>query len=379
MNKYIEYYSKKNVSPVKQDISDISGHIERRLALYRLLGVTPATLKGSRVLEVGPGSGYNSVVTASCKPAEYSLVEPNLTGYREMLELFGRFDFSGTRLSFNNVTLENFNEKPFDVVLCEGLIPGLDDKAGFLKKLTCFAEDKGSVLVITCIDTISIFFENARRYLAKKIIDKHGITDFDKQVDHLCVIFEKHLKTLKGVTRFTTDWVIDAILNPAAANHDFSFRDAMEVLRDDFFFLGASPDIFTNTVWYKNLPHDPKDYNNIYETQFAELWHNLIHYKISEQPREAEKNIKLFNICTEFNDAINKNIFENADNDGKIISLLSDAAENLSSAANVYEAIRQFTDILNSECFNADEMMQKYPLFCEAFGRGQQYFSFVRK
>lgn len=378
MNKYLEFYGQKQVSPVKQDISEFDRHTGRRHALYRALGITPMTIKGKKVLEVGPGSGHNSIVTAMCSPAEYHLVEPNKTGYEEMRTIFGRYDFKDTKLLFNNLMLEDFKESDFDIVLCEGLLPGLDNKTDFLNLLKSKAEKTGSILVITCIDCVSIFFENTRRYLAKVILDKQGITDFDEQVSRLSGIFEGHLKTLKGVSRFTADWVIDAILNPAAANHDFSFADAMEILRDDFYYFGASPDFFTNTMWYKHLPADCQGHNSHYETQFFRIWHNFIHYQLSEHERDEKLNFRLYELCTEFNLKVNSFISGEKGMEPEIYSLLGRIADNMKNCEAVGSAIDEFISILDGECFDAEEMLKKYPGYCASFGRGQQYFSFVK-
>ena len=60
-NKWIEYYSEKRISPVKQDISDMDRHLAKREKLYRQLGVPSIFFEGKKVLEVGPGSGYNTL------------------------------------------------------------------------------------------------------------------------------------------------------------------------------------------------------------------------------------------------------------------------------------------------------------------------------
>ena len=61
----LEFYRRHQISPVRQDIRDLGAHFGRRTALYRHLGILPAFLRGRTVLEVGPGSGFNSLHTAS--------------------------------------------------------------------------------------------------------------------------------------------------------------------------------------------------------------------------------------------------------------------------------------------------------------------------
>lgn len=37
---HLEFYKKNKISPVRQDISDLSRHLDRRGSLYRYLGLT---------------------------------------------------------------------------------------------------------------------------------------------------------------------------------------------------------------------------------------------------------------------------------------------------------------------------------------------------
>lgn len=60
-NKFIEYYGQHGISPVKQDITEINKHYARREKLYRQLGIPCIAFEGKRILEVGPGSGYNTL------------------------------------------------------------------------------------------------------------------------------------------------------------------------------------------------------------------------------------------------------------------------------------------------------------------------------
>ena len=87
----VDFYRRYGISPVHQDISDLPRHFARRAALYRHLGILPAFVRGRSVIEVGPGSGFNSLYTASLGPSRYVLVEGNPRGVRDMTTLFGQF------------------------------------------------------------------------------------------------------------------------------------------------------------------------------------------------------------------------------------------------------------------------------------------------
>lgn len=60
-NGWLEYYGEHEISPVRQDLSDINLHFAKREKLYRQLGLPGIAFEGKKILEVGPGSGYNTL------------------------------------------------------------------------------------------------------------------------------------------------------------------------------------------------------------------------------------------------------------------------------------------------------------------------------
>lgn len=98
-----EFYIRNQVLPESQDISELDLHFQRRAALYSHLGIPPLFLKGSSVLEIGPGNGENSLFTLSCKPDKYVLIEPNSSGLEKTKQLLDNSRFS----SFSSITYLN--------------------------------------------------------------------------------------------------------------------------------------------------------------------------------------------------------------------------------------------------------------------------------
>ena len=93
MRPFVDFYGQHRISPVTQDISDLTGHFERRESLYRHVGIVPGLISGKSVIEFGPGSGYNSIYTSSLKPRRYVLVDGNPTGLettRSLLEEYAQ-------------------------------------------------------------------------------------------------------------------------------------------------------------------------------------------------------------------------------------------------------------------------------------------------
>ena len=60
-NDYLSYYGEHCISPVRQNIDELSLHYTRRRKLYRQLGMPCRIFENANVLEVGPGGGFNSL------------------------------------------------------------------------------------------------------------------------------------------------------------------------------------------------------------------------------------------------------------------------------------------------------------------------------
>ena len=68
---FVDYYNKHNVIPVRQNLDDFGYFLFRRDYLYRTLGIPLRQLSGRRVIEFGPGGGYNAVATSHYWPDRY--------------------------------------------------------------------------------------------------------------------------------------------------------------------------------------------------------------------------------------------------------------------------------------------------------------------
>ena len=77
MNEFLKFYGEHHISPVSQDISDFERHLARRKRLYELVNIHPFAFRGARMLEVGAGSGYNTLLFLKLG-AIVDIVEPNL-------------------------------------------------------------------------------------------------------------------------------------------------------------------------------------------------------------------------------------------------------------------------------------------------------------
>jgi len=373
MNQYLEFYKKHNISPVRQDIDDFDKHLKRRAVLYTSLGLPAFAFEGKRVLEVGPGGGYNSLATYCFKPGNYTFVEPNPAGFEELKKNLFNKGFV-QNVFFNNCTLEEFEgDGLYDIVLCEGLVQGLPEKKPFLEKLGSLVRP-GGMLVITSADQISMFYEILRRHAANVLIE--DIEDFQKKLDKMVDAFGGHLKTINGMTRRHDDWCADLICD-AIYNHSFSVSDAVGILGGDFYLNDTCPKYLTDTRWYKGLPHDTNEFNAERIKSFNSIWHGFMDYRFDFIKRDEDINIKLAELCSLLIEEVKSQEYERTD-DKEIIRILEEILDLMGGMNEVtVKSVENFAKYLIKGKYDVPEL-REMECFSSAFGRGQTFLSFVK-
>lgn len=287
----LDFYQQHDISPVKQEISDLPAHFARRAHLYRSLGLPPFALEGRTVLEVGPGTGENALYTASLKPARYVLLEPNRAGAEVLRRRWPDTHGGRERWEIRAETIEEYQGGLFDVVLCEGLLGLCGSDPLVLLEAAAKHVKVGGVLVVTCIDPISDHAEVVRRAMAQRMIDRSA--PLADQVATLRPIFAPHLATLKGMTRSVDDWILDNLLNPASIGPTLSIPDALTALDGRFEVLGCSPRFLIDWRWYKESAP-----GNAWAIQsYWEQAHNLLDYRRIESPRDPCSNRVMMERC----------------------------------------------------------------------------------
>ncbi len=373
MNNYTTFYETHGISPVRQDLTDRCKHFFRREMLYRQLGLPPLAFRGSSVLEIGPGSGDNALVTASFRPARYTLLEPNSTGFQQTRTLLNGADLPEIELL--PLTLEQFRiTEQFDIVLCEGILPGLDNLYDLLPLLDACVRPGGN-LVITCYDAVSMLFETLRRLIALQIDSPEAA--MRSRVERLSAAFESHLRTLAGMSRSVEDWVLDNLLAPPVfqAQSYFSVLDALVYFGKDYFFAQSAPQFLCNYTWYKELPAEPEQFNRPLIDDFWGKWQNLLHYRHLYAPRDKQCNIELVRACEDLANLLPMRSIDNQ----TILSSLTAISRNVEYLSEVSHTIAECTALFEARDFSPDRISRAYPLFQRAFGRGQQYLCLSKR
>jgi len=179
-NPLVDFYTKHNISPVKQDISNLEAHYRRRNTLFKELGILPSFLKGKNIVEVGPGSGYNSIVLASALPGRYTLVEPNPKAREDIDTLFKEFNLDlEESIEVVPLLIEDFkNDIAYDLLVCEGMVSSLPNRYSIIDKMDTLLSS-GGIMLLSCADAVSTFFENIRAYFAYELTK--DIDDFEQE------------------------------------------------------------------------------------------------------------------------------------------------------------------------------------------------------
>ena len=374
-NKYLEFYGEKGISPVKQDLSDINIHCAKREKLYRQLGIPCIAFEGKKILEVGPGSGYNTLAFllwgGIC-----TLIEPNSIGVSEMRKLFDTYKISNESYTIEECTIEEADlQEEFDIVIAEGFLPMIDNNREIIKKLSRHVK-KGGVIVITCIDSIGLFVEQMKK-LACHILLK-DTPDYETQVNIATEFFKGQLQHIKGMSRSPEEWVIDNILNPAANTVNLlTIKDALEIFPEQFSFLGSSQRIFTDYSWYKDLFYEEKEelffqYNiKRHNFMMSGLKETILPEKESEIFEKDIEEVRRYAIDYEKDHSL---VF--LDQIEKKMAFLKGTASKIDQRCADF--IEETIEIISNLKKGNNIEFETYKTFYTSSGRSQQYLSMVR-
>lgn len=375
-NDIIDFYEQKGISPVKQDISNFSLHLERRRKLYRQCGIPVAFFKNAKVLEVGPGSGYNTLAFFEWG-ADVELVEPNAKGVQEIVELFKERNIHESRYVIHKSRIEDFNpDRKYDIVIAEGFMDAIDNQKEVIDKLKSLV-NWGGIIVITCADNVCFFIEAVKRFVS--VVLTRNISNYEDKVQFLVNYFEPQLAALRGMSRPVRDWVEDQMLCPSFINgNSLSLSEAMDYF-EGFFVIGSSQKMFTDYSWYKDVWFDGK---SDMQKQFSGKRLSLIMAGMDEfilPAEEVDWFVHRFTKVRNFTSQYEKN------QDNEVILELKVLLNEISEKIEVFpkEFIEVFYDIegivndIASDIANID--VGKYQYLFRAFGRTQQYIAFEKQ
>ena len=380
-NRMVNYYEEHEISPVKQNLGDLDGLIARRSALLSQLCMNQTFFRNRRLIEVGPGSGHNSLYFAALDPSDYTMVEPNSSGVKDIRSNFPIYHPHFKQLSIHQVFLEEFvssNKMLFDVVWCENMLGGVSNPTAALSDLGKLVTPGGS-LIITTMDEVCTFAETVRRLLCYAALDKAPKSPED--TDILVPFLSKHLSNLKGMNRLHRDWVHDNIALPITSGYNIlSLPLALNHLDNDFIFVSSSPRFYTDWRWYKNIPFSEESFNQLAIREFNRNLHTLIDYRFNYPSLDEQRTLSLKQLCQEFRLTV-----ESLENDWNSESLLC-AREILKNIVQVVSEVAPRSRAALEEALTSFDKIRGNPSllgemthFSEFFGKNQQHIHLVRK
>jgi hypothetical protein len=237
----------------------------------------------------------------------------------------------------------------------------------------------GGVLVITCIDTVSVVSETLRCLLGWLLV--RDVEDYTQQVAALAEFFGDHLEHLKNVTRSVEDWVMDNVLQTYVWRGSplFSIPEAIEVLGGSYFVHGTSPGFLQDWSWYKSVGDIHDHFNSTMGQAYWENAHNLIDWRVVSKPRSRSENLELERVCRKIRLSVEK-VSDNPALFGELVSDLDRLAdvlpkENVETRTAISSYTAGMQNFLQSGVI-ASEMFEDFGAW---WGRGTQYCSFVKQ
>ncbi len=376
MQSQLDFYKENDLATTRQEIEDLGLYFNKREALYRQLGILPIFISNRTVLEIGPGSGVNSLYTAHLRPAELVLVEPNPAAVEDIKRLFAGFPDLQKTIKIEQCSYSQFSSDcRFDIVICEGVLFGIPDISKALRDIARLVKP-GGVLVVTCYNNISHFPEKIRRLMAQIIIDRDD--PLEKSVERLLPLFTKHLEGLDDMTRFYGDWIVDNLLNPTVLGETLSIPDAIAFLDQQFEVYGQSPHFISDWRWYKSIPC-AHDYNERAIKQYWQNAHNFIDHSMLFPVRTELENKRLETLCRSLNKSfLDYEISRSSSNLSKAISGVEAAIREVNTFSPELAEIYQ--ELISVIKWRPEQLAAVgFDLhFSRHWGRCSQYLSLVR-
>lgn len=379
---YIDYYNKYNVIPVSQNLSNLSEIIFKRNHLYMTLGFPLSRLRGLKILEVGPGGGYNAIATSFYSPSLYTFVDASTASLSQLQARYdqGLFNAEEVRIHESNF-LEYTSDEKYDLVICEGTIPCQENPAEFLNKLSSFVGEGGGLIITTT--TASSFLSEICRMMLRPFIFASS-RSFEERIKMSSDIFGSHLDALGTSTRPIRDWVIDVILQDwYSYRYVFSILDAADLISNTFNFYNSSPSFLIDDRWYKKVGSTDATRTDLLKNQYGILAISLLDYrvpissifKIEDQQSLTEIEFLCSQVCLLHNEILTNSSYHSID---KVIDTLQEISNTLPEAfAETKRSITDYKRVL-TELAHSGNLLE-FKEFKNFWGRGQQYVSFLRK
>ena len=362
---FIDFYTEIGFAPTGQQEGQVQKHWENRTNLYRKLGLHPGLFKGASVLEIGPGSGENTIDLLNRGIRSLKLVD----GVPAVLESLKARVKTQIPITYElyDASMSPPSLEVFDIVICEGVIPLQLDPMVFFQNVSKSVAPGGIVLVTTN-DAVSALSEILRRISAHLLFQVNG-----SNTQSLVAFFQEDFQSLTNMSRTPSNWVLDSIQNPWIGK-TFSIQEALTALGNDFRPISMTPSLHSDLDWYKEINNNSSETAK-WVSSYQQNLHLLIDFQVNEQsPVDSVSNLRLLELCS--------GIFLQMQ--GLVSGELQDARqlimESLKSIVEECEQLnfrtkQSLISYLEFLKYGDAQSLKDFRLF---WGRGQQYLCFER-
>ena len=362
---FVDFYNSIGFAPTSLQSALRVEHKQNRENLYRKLGLHASTWANASILEVGPGSGENSIDLISRGIASLSLVD----AVPAVLDQIRKRVSEEANVHYQLLDLSNSTiDETFEIVICEGVIPLQLDPKHFVTNVS-HSVKQGGLLLITTADEVSSLSEVLRRYIAHKLMGINGL-----DIDEITYFFKEDFAALPRMTRNPKDWVLDSILNPWVGEL-FSIRDATQaLLTNGFQPVSQTPDISDDLTWYKEESSNSK-IASICEDRYMRNVHKLIDTRnMNMQSSASENNHVLVGECSKIFTAMKEFVSSKSlDQENEILGGIENILTNCSQLSLETQTALRSVLVWSQSRQNKD--LNEFRGF---WGRGQQHILFER-
>lgn len=366
---FLDFYEKHKIIPTSLDITNKQKFFTQRNFLFETLGIPTQFLKGTQILELGPGTGQKAEHLLSLNPASYTAVDNNEASINSTQSVIEKSGYSGTA----TVTSADFSEyrdtNQYDLVLAELVVITQLDPLLFLEKLLKLLRP-GGILVYTCSDSNSLLSEVLRRAIVNKL---EMVTDnLGESANAIAKFFSPDLNSLDGMNRSHTDWAIDQIIKPTIGPQ-MTIAASLKSFQNEAVFHGSSPRFVEDYRWYKDPNSSIESMNSIAIKNFWAKCHNFIDYRFNYESLSTVKNQKIYAATNRLYSTVAETAWSHKSE--QIVTTNCQEIQNLISE-NCQETNLSLASFLN---YWQSGNILDLELFRPWWGRGTQYISVMKQ
>ncbi len=299
---FLDFYEKHSVIPTQLEITDQSKFFKQRDFLFETLGIPAHFLKGSNILELGPGTGQKAAHLLSLNPSSYTAIDNNPASVSATKEIIVKSGFKGVSRVINCDFLDFKEAVKYDLIIAELVIPTQLEPLRFLNKLMDHLVP-GGLLIFTCMDPISLLSETLRSSIVKdlQLIDDN----LQHSADRIVHFFSEDLDLLPGMNRRRSDWAVDQIIKPPVGPI-LDLPSGLESLSKIAIFHGSSPRFTEDYRWYKSPDISVENLSKIAMQNYWEKCHNFLDFRTTIDAVKPETNKLLFELCNDVYSAVHE-------------------------------------------------------------------------